>query len=189
MIIRRGFLEYVVLVVALVAAAIPVTTATAAAQDETSLLGYVGRSSFWIDIPRDWTSLPEEASERKAIFMLTPAADAANAPALRIVGSSHRNATVTEALEKARRDILSQHPAAVMQPPTALGIGGIQVTLVEVRGSPDPSRQFQTIALVPLQSNVVVITLTAASEASHKRGHEALMQLLESFAAAGAGPG
>src|SRR5690606_41709988 len=126
MIVRRGLLESLVLIVALAASAAPVTTATAAAHDETSLLGYVGRSSFWIDIPRDWTALPEEASERKAIFILTPAGDAANAPALRIVGSSHRNATATEALEKARRDILSQNPAAVMQPPTALGIGGIQ---------------------------------------------------------------
>ena len=165
-----------------------VTTATAAAQDERPA-GYVGRSSFWIDIPRDWKSLPEEASERKAIFILTPAGDAANAPPLRIVGSSHRNATITEVLEKARRDMLSQNPGAGFQAPSVLGIGNIQATLVEVHGGPDPSRQFQTIALVPLQTDVVVITLTAASEAGHKRGHEALLELLESFAAAGAGPG
>ena len=189
MIVRRDLLESLVLIVALAASAAPVATATAAAQDETSLLGYVGRSSFWIDIPRDWKSLPEEASERKAIFILTPAGDAANAPLLRIVGSSHRNATVTEALEKARRDILSQNPGAGVQAPSVLGIGNIQATLVEVRGSPDASRQFQTIALVPLQTDVVVITLTAASEAGHQRGHGALMELLESFAAAGAGPG
>src|SRR5690606_11879966 len=116
------------------ATAVPVTTATAAAQDETSLLGYVGRSSFWIDIPREWTSLPEEASERKAIFILMPAADAANAQQLRIVGSSQRNATVTEATEKARRDILLQNPTADIEAPSALGIGGVQATLVEVRG-------------------------------------------------------
>lgn len=161
--------------------------AASAAQGDTAILAYVGNSSFWIDIPDDWTSSPEQANERNALFILAPADNTAADADPRIVGSSHRNASVMETLNKLRADILSQDPTADIKAPSTLGIGRIQASLVETRSSPDRARLFETIALIPLRTDVVVVRLSAASEDSYRRGHDTLMKLLESFADSSAG--
>jgi hypothetical protein len=153
-----------------------------AAQGETSILGYVGSSSFWIDVPAGWTSDPQTASKQKAIFVLMPAGSTFDAARALIIGSPHANLSVAEAMEKVKASTRAGDPAAEITALPVLEVGKARFSLLEVRSPASGSHPFETIAFLPLQNNVAVITLRALAEEPHRQARGVLMDMLRSLA-------
>jgi hypothetical protein len=164
------------------AAALGAAAPVPAAQGETSILGYVGSSSFWIDVPDGWTSDPQTASRQKSIFVLMPVGSTFDAARALIIGSPYANLSVAEALEKVKASIISRDPAAEITALPALEVGKTRFSLLEIRSSASSSQPFQTIAFLPLQNNVAVIALSARAEEPHRQGRGVLMDMLRSLA-------
>lgn len=160
--------------------------AAPAAQGDTAILGYVGRSSFWIDVPRGWESDPQTASKLKVIFVLTPTGATLEGADALIIGSGHTNSSVAEAVEKVRTAALAKDPAAEITALPALEDGRSAISMIGIRSNGIHPRPFETVAFIVLQNNVAVVTLSAVTEESHRRGREALMAMLRSQARGGA---
>jgi hypothetical protein len=171
MISRRSLLSAV-----LVAASI----AANGAQGDTSILGYVGSSSFWMDVPRGWDSDPPTASKLKVIFVLTPAGSTFDSAPAFIMGSPHANSSVAEAMDKVRAGALSKDPAAQITALPSLEVGKSTISLLEIRSSATRPHPLETVAFIPLQNNVVVVRLSAATEEPYNRGRAALTDVLKS---------
>jgi hypothetical protein len=170
-----GLLTAIVLAASLAAAA-------PAAQNETSILGVVGSSSFWVQVPPGWTSDPQTASKRKVIFVLTPSGATFDSASAVIIGSPYLNVSVAEAVEKVRAGTVSGDPAARITALPALEVGRTRISLLEIRSAASRTQPFATIAFMPLQNNVAVITLSALAEEPYRQGHGVLMDMLRTLA-------
>src|SRR5688572_22635948 len=77
----------ILLLVAVVIASVPVHSA----QNDSSMLGIVGKSSFWLDVPAGWTADQQAAKRFGVVFVLVPPGANFNSAGVVIVGGSYKD--------------------------------------------------------------------------------------------------
>jgi hypothetical protein len=167
-------------------AAILIASASAfTAQSESSMLGYVGKSSFWLDVPTGWTADQQAAKQFGAIFVLTPPGTNFNSAGAIILGTSYKGKTVEAAIAQVKSKTSAQDPGAQITDLPAVDAGGTKMSLIEIRTKVIKSQPFETIAFVALGQDVVVITLSGLAEEPYNRAGSVLTHLLRSYKEAG----
>jgi hypothetical protein len=170
----------------LLLAAVLISSAPAfSAQSESSMLGYVGKSSFWLDVPTGWTADQQAAKNFGAVFVLVPPGTNFNSAAVIIIGSSYKGKTVADAIGQTKSGTLSKDPAAQIEERPSIEAGGAKMSLLEIRSKANRSQPFETIAFVALGQDVLVVTLSGLAEEPYNRGKGIFSTLLTTYKEAG----
>jgi hypothetical protein len=169
----------------LLAAVLIASVPALSAQSESSMLGYVGKSSFWLDVPAGWTADQQAAKRFGVTFVLVPPGTSFNNAGVVIIGGSYKGKTVEAAISQTKSQTLSQDAAAQIVELPSVEAGGTKMSVIEIRTKVIKSQPLETIAFVSLGQDVLTITLSGLAEEPYSRVKGVFTDLLKSYKEAG----
>jgi len=155
------------------------------APHDSAMLGHVGKSSFWLNVPSGWVADQQAAMKFGAVFVLLPPGTTFNNAGAIIVGSSYQDKTVATAVSQTRAETLSRDAAAEIADLPSIDAGQVKISLLEIRSKTNRSQPFETIAFVALDQGVLLVTLSGLAEAPYKLAKGVFTEMLNSYEDAG----
>jgi len=155
---------------------------SAFATEPLSILGYTQSESFWVELPKGWRCDADAAKSSGAMFILLPEGVTFDSAPSVIVASAYEDSALDEAMSRDRASFLSQDAdIRISDRESIVAKSGARFSVRDFLSHRLTQQGYESVAYTKLGTSVVVLTLSAQTEAQFRSGQKVFRAVLGTF--------